>query len=422
MTSRWRQRESGRPSSWRQSLLFNSLLLLLPILASRIIIGAYTSDIATDPMGVEARTETRAQIDQSLRSLAGPVGLERDHWAGRVEQTLRERDFAAARGYLLAAPLMLNKPNSLSVLAAAEAEEAGTADTRLARAALLFLPDPVRASYERAVSPPDVEIEPTEEPITEADDDADTPAPEPELSGSSVPTGPLAGQRAFFLLGDPADLARQSQRWLRDEPVDSVQLRLRALGLIKQRETDDTSQDFVRAASVLRAAKRAGRLNERFETYISGRIEGALPDDKLRENLAPTFEPVMTTAQRGEDVLAAYTGAIDPDGLERLTRDMVIISRLAEITDTSGALALLELADTPEDMRRAQLLTESGAERSVALAREMGADVLDLAQIGVKWTRALVLQVMGLMALGMALIWTALSAFTQAETIRPFKR
>ena len=41
-----------------------------------------------------------------------------------------------------------------------------------------------------------------------------------------------------------------------------------------------------------------------------------------------------------------------------------------------------------------------------------------LAQIGVKWSRLLVFQVMGLMALGMALIWTTLSALTQAETIR----
>ncbi len=421
MTSRWRQRESGRPSSWRQSLLFNSLLLLLPILASRIIIGAYTSDIATDPMGVEALKETRAQIEQSLRGFAGPVGSERDHWAGRVEQTLRERDFAAARGYLLAAPLMLNKANSLSVLAAAEAEETGTADQRLARAALLFLPDPVRAAYERAVAPPEIEMSPE----VDAPDSAVEPdtAPEPDLSGGApVVAEPFTSQRAFFLLGDPADLARQSQRWLRDEPVDSTQLRLRALGLMKQRETGPASEKFVRAASVLRAAKRAGRLNDRFENYISGRIEGALPDEQLREALAPAFEPVMTTTQRGEEVLAAFESAINPDGLTRLIRDMEIIARLAEVNNTSGALALLELAATPDDMRRAQLLTESGAERSVALAREMGPDVLNLAQIGVKWTRALVLQVMGLMALGMALIWTALSAFTQAETIRPARR
>ena len=69
-------------------------------------------------------------------------------------------------------------------------------------------------------------------------------------------------------------------------------------------------------------------------------------------------------------------------------------------------------------MRRALLLSEAGGHRSVALARELGPDVLSLAQIGVKWSYGLALQVMGLMALGMALIWTTLSALTQAETIR----
>ncbi|MEM9054904.1 MAG: hypothetical protein AAGB16_06225, partial [Pseudomonadota bacterium] len=67
MTSRWRQREVQRPSTWRQSLLFNSLILLLPILAARIIIAAYTSDIATDPLSLEARTETRQEIESEFR-------------------------------------------------------------------------------------------------------------------------------------------------------------------------------------------------------------------------------------------------------------------------------------------------------------------------------------------------------------------
>ena len=94
------------------------------------------------------------------------------------------------------------------------------------------------------------------------------------------------------------------------------------------------------------------------------------------------------------------------------------IARIAELTSSSGAITLVEQATTPEDMRRALLLSESGGHRSVALAREMGPEVLGLAQIGVKWSRGLVFQVMGLMALGMALIWTTLSALTQAETIR----
>ncbi len=424
MTSRWRQREVQRPSTWRQSLLFNSLILLLPILAARIIISAYTSDIATDPLSLEARTETRQEIESEFRNLA-LVGDERTHWALRINQMLEERDFSAARGYLLAAPLMLNKQDAAAVLAAADAESSGTRDQRLARAALLFLPEELRASYQRSIAPPPVpgEIEEPEQTEEGTDETIDAETPDtPRVSANSVQLAPLdepfAGQSSFFLLGDPADLTRRSQRWLAGEQVDGLQLRLRALGLMTQDDPNPESKAIFEAASILRATHRAGRLNDRFAGYVLSRVDDALPEDILRAELSVAFEPVMTTQQRTSEVLAAYNNTLQPAAHERLARDMMIIARIAELTSSSGAMRLVEQATTPEDMRRALLLTESSGHRSVALAREMGPEVLSLAQIGVKWSRGLVLQVMGLMALGMALIWTTLSALTQAETIR----
>ncbi len=435
MASRWRQRETTRPSTWRQSLLFNSLLLLLPIMASRIIIAAYTSDIATDPMSLQARTETRAHIEDSFRSLTTEDGEARAQWARRIEATLSERDFPAARGYLLAAPLMMDRKDSQAVLAAAEAEEFGTEDQRIARAALLFLPDAVRASYQRAISPPATKPEPvvsTTEVVGpgasesgeelapgEAAEAPDESATESETESETNTQDPLGHRKAAFLLGDWVDLVRLSQRWWEGEQIDELQLRLRALGLIQQARNTPDSEAFVSAASALRAAHRSGRLKSRFARYISRRIDDALPGDNLRESLGSAFEPVMTTEQRVEYVMQAYENAIDEEALVRLSRDMTIIARLVELTSSQGALTLLEQASSPEDMRRALLVTEVGGERSVALAREIGPDVLELAQIGVKWNRVLVLQTMALVALGMALLWTALSAFTQAETIRP---
>ena len=427
MTSRWRQREVQRPSTWRQSLLFNSLILLLPIFAARIIIAAYTSDIATDPLGLEARTETRAEIESEFSQLIVPDGQERRSWALRIEQTLEQRDFSAARGYLLAAPLMLNRQDSAAVLAAADAESSGTRDQRLARAALLFLPEELRANYQRTTAPPEP-VEPIAEEIEDTADAEleaviDDAAPEtPRVSADSVQLAPLdepfAARGSFFLLGDPEDLTRRSQRWLAGEQVDSLQLRLRALGLLTQNELTPEAQAVFEAASIMRAAHRAGRLNDRFAGYLRSRIEDALPEEILRAQLSAAFEPVMTTENRTDQVLAAYRAALQPLARERLARDMTIIARIAELTSSSGAITLVEQATTPEDMRRALLLSEAGGHRSVALAREMGPEVLTLAQIGVKWSRLLVFQVMGLMALGMALIWTTLSALTQTDTIR----
>lgn len=428
MTSRWRQREVERPSTWRQSLLFNSLILLLPIFAARIIIAAYTSDIATDPLSLEARTETRQEIEDEFRALVVPNGTERRAWAERIGLTLNERDFSAARGYLLAAPLMLNKQDSAAVLAAADAESSGSRDQRLARAALLFLPEDLRASYQRSTAPPPPPEPTSDNDESEAADDEEAPTEElaeadtPRATGNTIQLAPrnepFAPQGSFFLLGDPADLTRRSQRWLVREQVDSLQLRLRALGLINQNDPNPESQAVVEAASILLAAHRAGRLNDRFVRYLNSRIEDALPEEALRAELTTAFEPVMTTEARSVEVVRAYETALQPAARERLARDMMIIARIAELTSSSGAIRLVEQARTPEDMRRALLLSEAGGHRSVALARELGPDVLSLAQIGVKWSYGLALQVMGLMALGMALIWTTLSALTQAETIR----
>ena len=425
MTSRWRQREVQRPSTWRQSLLFNSLILLLPIFAARIIIAAYTSDIATDPLSLEARTETRQEIESEFQDLVVSNGNERAAWAARIEQTLDERAFSAARGYLLAAPLMLDRQDAAAVLAAADAESSGSRDQRLARAALLFLPEELRASYQRSTAPPEPPALEEDETTSEKTDEASEEeliAETPRATGSTVRLKPIdepfAASQSFFLLGDAEDLTRRTQRWLNGEPVDSLQLRLRALGLINQNQSTPQAQAVFETASIMLAALRAGRLNDRFVGYLGSRVEDALPEETLREALATAFEPVMTTEARSVEVLATYQASLQAEAKARLSRDMMIIARIAELTSSTGAITLVEQATTPEDMRRALLLSEAGGHRSVALARELGPDVLGLAQIGVKWNRWMVFQVMGLMALGMALIWTTLSALTQAETIR----
>lgn len=445
MASRWAQRESKRPSTWRQSLLFNSILVILPFLAARIIAAAYTADIVSDPMSVEARAETRNQIEDAFRNLKGSDAQARGAWAARIDATLKARDFSAARGYLLAAPYMLDRQDSQAVLAAAQAEETGTEDQRLSRAALLFLPDETRASYERAIEPPKVSATdpdsldrvtnmdvrminelPSQAEPRDTVQDGPEPAddiPETDDADDTGVTAPFAARRDFFLLGDKEDLARRTQRWISGSPVNDFQLRLRALGrLAQENESGGDGDDYANAASILVAASRANRLKKRFSDYISSRVEDALPLDIMRVNLTRESLGVATMAERAETYLDAYRASIQPAAHERLTRDMLTIARLAELTSSSGAMTLLENASSPEDMRRILLVTEASGERAVALSEEIGPKILGLAQIGVKWTRDLILQVMALMALGMTLIWTTLSAFTHAETVRTRRR
>lgn len=431
MASRWRNGRTVTPSTWRQALLFNALLLLLPVLAANTVIAAYTTSAITNPNSIEARQETRSEIERAFTSLRSADATARQDWALRIDRAVADRDFASARGYLLASPQMLNADDERAVRAAAAAEESGTQDQRILRAALLFLPDPVRANYQRAVSPPPpppVEAPPVEteettsedSPVTSDETEADTPqAPAPDTPVSVTDLGAsLPKDNRFSILGDEEDLVRRSQTWLRGTSgLDDVQLRLRGIGLMARADNPNAESALEEGITVLLTAKRAGRLNERFEAYLKTRIEDALPVELLRTQLATAFEPVMTSSQRAERILGDYQAAIQPKALERLNRDMDRVATLAELTSTSGAITLVEQTSSPEDMRRILLVTKAGGDRAVALSQELGPGVLDLAQIGVKWTTQLILQVMAIAGIGLALLLCMLSALTRADTL-----
>ena len=64
-----RRRESSRQGTWRQALLFNSLLLLLAVLGARIMTNAYTAESVGDVPDIQARTETRRAIDEAFQTI-----------------------------------------------------------------------------------------------------------------------------------------------------------------------------------------------------------------------------------------------------------------------------------------------------------------------------------------------------------------
>jgi hypothetical protein len=425
MASRWRQGKRVRPSTWRQALLFNALALLLPVLAANTIIAAFTTSAITNPNSIEARTETRAEIDKAFEALRLSDTTARQSWASRIDQTVTERAFSAARGYLLAAPQMLNEDDARAVRAAAATEESGTQDQRIVRAALLFLPDNVRANYQRAVSPPppptpeigDLDTKSATEPETVEAMPETTPTIALSDLGAALPTS-----SRFSILGDTEDLVRRSQSWLGGSGVDDIQLRLRALGLMSRADQGSDSDIFEKGVTVLLTARRASRLDPRFDNYLRTRVEDALPADRLRQQLSLAFEPVLTFDQRSARIIEDYRTAIEPAALERLKRDMQTIATLADLTSTTGAVTLVEQTGSPEDMRRILLVTRAGGDRAVALTRELGPNTLKLAQIGVKWTTQLVLQIMAIAAIGIALIMTMLSTITRAETLSRYIR
>ena len=433
-----RRRESSRQGTWRQALLFNSLLLLLAVLGARIMTNAYTAESVGDVPDIQAKTETRRAIDESFQTIVPKGNVARAFWADQISRELAARDFSAARGYLLAAPVMLERDDGRAILAAADAEEAGSQDQRLVKAALLFLPNETRAEYERAIEPPRIEMDtsgedggiPSDDDMTDRADtdaagDASEAGPAPDGAGEDgageeVPDEDLYAPRrasAFSMVGDRTDLVRRAQRWINGDAVDSMQIRLSAIGLVSLPGARD-DLDYARAISVLKAAGRAKRLRPDYREYLTDRIDLAMPEERAFATVRDALAQVAPMSQLEDMVIAAFEETIVPEGLRRLESDLQAIDRIAALTSPSGAVTLLETADSPEDVRKLQLIAEAGGDRAVALTKQIGPRVLKLAQIGIKWSLNLALQIMALAAISMALAWTALSAVSQARPVR----
>ena len=381
-----RRREADRKGTWRQALVFNSLLLVLAVLAVRILVIAYTPESVGDVADVQARDETRREIDRAFETIV-PDGIPaRTFWAEQIARELSTRDFSAARGYLLAAPVLLDRNDRRALLAAADAEESGSHDERLARAGLLFLPNDVRANYQRAIERPYLAMQ----DLDAASGSLPLAAPPAEAALAQQQETPDETPSGFSLVGDRADLVRR-----------------------------DSQAYYATSISILRAAGRAQRLSDAYASYLTGRVNLALPEDTTLAALRNVISTLVPASERETQVLDTYAGEINPEGLARLERDLRSIAQIASYTSPTGAVTLVELAQSPEDIRKLELVAQAGNDRAVALAKQIGPGVIDLAQIGVKWSTGLILQILALTAILIALCWTTFSALSR---LRPLQR
>ncbi|MAN45501.1 MAG: hypothetical protein GYB49_06430 [Alphaproteobacteria bacterium] len=415
-----------KTSGWMQAVVFNSLLILMPVIAAQSLAAAFSGSTFSESPGIEAIDTTRRNMDEAFASFAPrSAGDKYKFWHDIVERELNDMDVAAARGFLLAAPQMLDRESVRELEADSNGVRLERADDRMAAAALRKLPLDIGLKFEEAqVSARirDSGIEPT--PVAEASETSETPEAAPAEVGDASGDAQQAesdsdisvstnsrNNRHFLLLGTFADLANNSERWLDGDRVDIIALKITAIGLLEAEATDGLSDTNIRAASILKSARRARRMTPEFTAYLKERLNDALPDSKLRPALEDALGELATTNVREDRVKAAFEKSLDPHGLEKLEADFVQIDRIGMLTSPSAAITLLEPVKDTADLRRVRLLTEAGGDRAVALVKQEGPDALRIADTGIKWTRELMLQVMGLTASGLALFYVMIATF-----------
>ena len=416
------RRRSSLSSGWLQAAIFNGMLLLLPILAANVVSGVFaTRDFPQTPRPA-ALEATRSEIKARFASLATSADDRRDYWANLVALQLRERNMPAARGFLLAATEMLDERDREAVIQAApQAVPFGTQDEQLVGAALLFLPNDVRVRYETALMPPrlddetDGETAPAQLPVS-----ATEPAGEENHEFNSMRVSPI-GVGGFSVLGSFEDLVRNSREWLAGQPDEAFGLRITALGLMADDLEEPENVDLREAASLLKAADRAGRLRPGFRERLSFDLEQALPLAPLRTRMSEALAGVAPVAEQADALHAAFRETLNVEGLGPLYVDAAQINEIVDATGPVSALAMLEHVDSVTDLRRARLVAEAGGDRAIALESLIGGSILMTARTGIDLSRQDVLEIMGLTAAAMALFWMVMLSMNRymRSPIRP---
>ena len=399
--------------------MFNSLLILLPVIGANTVRKAYQSAGVAESTSIDAIRQTSGRLDREFRELAPrEENRKLPFWQDKVQGALEEKDKDALRGYLSAAPAMLGNELGKQVRARAEAETRGSAEERSIRAALQQLPEPMARSIEQELGLPQSPQSLTV-PDTAAPDAPGTPDPDRgevlEAGGRTEPDW------RFKLLGSYGDLATLSLRWINGDRSDAIVFKLTGIGQVQQGLSDGLSDANIRAVSIIKSASRSRRLTPAFTDYLDSLTSDAVPYDRLAPALTDALDGPNTTEVRGLRVQRAFEQSIDPAGLARLEAELEHIDRLATLTSPTAALTLLSAVQDATDLRRARMLAEAGGMQAVALVKERGTEGLRVADAGVSWNASMVLEIMSLTAAGMLLFWVALSTVTIYFPTRPGK-
>lgn len=427
------KRSNTSSSGWVHAAIFNVMLLLLPFLAANVVASVFAvRDLPATPRPA-ALAATHENILVQFTRLAARGDERRQRWAALVDAQLRERNMPAARGFLLAAPQMLDERDTAAVLQAApQTVPFGTADEQLVGAALLFLPNDVRVRYETSSNPTPTTITRSGLDGDAAGTGEDAAAPgEPEpATGTAAPlTSPsvrLASHDdpiSFSVLGSREDLVRNSREWLLEEPGDAIGLRLTGIGLMAQAIETPHSIDLTESTSLLKAADRAGRLTPSFRDDLQFALDEALPVGTLRTRLGEALDGVRPTSEQAQAIAESFAQTLRTDRLGTLFDMSLQINEIVDATGPVAALLLLEHVESPSDLRRARLIAEAGGDRAIALETLLADDVLDTADTGVELGREDVLEIMGLAAAAMALFWMVLLGMQRnmRSPIRPLR-
>ena len=409
------RKPSGKSAGWMPAFVFNSLLLLIPLLAVKALAATMPDETYLEDRSASVLAEARRSMDETFSNIPNDNNTQREHWASLVNAQLEARNMSAARGFLLAAPQMLSSDDARAILAAAQADPSGNEDERLLRASLLFLPNYVREGYETSTRPRGQDLIETPEAIPARVETVDGGLYVDEESATRIRATTLTYRPTFSVLGRVEDLVQNSRSWLRGERHNEFAVKLTGLAMASPPSSTGLSNNRLQtAASVLKTAWKSDRLHPDYAAKITQALDDVLPESVLQANLELAMADVAPLNVRAVRVQDAFAQSIDPFAAARLGGDLEELAVIAEATSVLGAVSLIEHSSSLTELRRARIIAEAGGDRAVALVAHMGSEGLQLDVQTVRWSQSVILQVMALAGAIIALLLSVLASLQHA--------
>jgi hypothetical protein len=211
----------------------------------------------------------------------------------------------------------------------------------------------------------------------------------------------------LFVFGDIRDVVREGSRWAAGEKVDNLVLGLSAVGLAITAGTYATLGTGAPARvglSVVKAARKTGRLGTRLGEWMTRSMRDAIEWSSLRKTLAGASLTTPAVAVRGarEAVKVEKAG-----GLLTLIKD---VGRVQTKAGTQGALDALKLAETPKEMGRVAKLAEKQGGKTRAVLKFLGRGAIALSVAAFD----LALWIFGALLMVFGFVWSAKGAVERA--------
>ncbi len=218
------------------------------------------------------------------------------------------------------------------------------------------------------------------------------------------------------LYGDLRDLAKEGNKFVHDQPYDQVILGMAAIGVglsASQLFSFGATTPAKVGASVVKAAKKMGKLSKSFIHIVSSKLSKAIDFKALKKIDFSSISAIKKETKRIEK-------SLNTPYIRKAFKNIdTIKNNTGSYADT---IALLKYVDDPKDLRRVSNISKKYKKNTKAVFKVLGKDIIKGIVKGskriVKWTSLLIAQLISLLISIMTMVGALIAKWLTWRSFR----